>query len=152
MSKIIKIGCYSAFWGDTSLSAPQLVDANVDYLIADYLAGFVVGVCVVFDLLGKRFSLLLRARTNFHSIFSVPLLIIPSLCVVHLLISRCAEVTMVILARARAANPDAGYVDEFVSLVWKPLMKKIIEKKMKVVTNAGAWRSAQRLRRRCESI
>jgi hypothetical protein len=72
-NRIVKIGCYSAFLGDTTLSAQQLVD-HVDYLVADYLA----------------------------------------------------EITMVILARARAANSDGGYVDEFVSIVWKPLMKQIL--------------------------
>jgi hypothetical protein len=67
------------------LSAPQLVNEDIQYLVADYLA----------------------------------------------------EITMVILARARMANPDAGHVDEFVSHVWRPLMKKILAKGIKIVTNAG---------------
>ena len=58
---------------------------------------------------------------------------------------------MVILARARASNPDAGYVDEFVSLVWKPLMKKIMSKGIRVVTNAGATRQ-RRLVCCCKSL
>eukprot|EP00211_Chloroparvula_japonica_P004730 CAMPEP_0119134676 /NCGR_PEP_ID=MMETSP1310-20130426/17526_1 /TAXON_ID=464262 /ORGANISM="Genus nov. species nov., Strain RCC2339" /LENGTH=612 /DNA_ID=CAMNT_0007125497 /DNA_START=7 /DNA_END=1845 /DNA_ORIENTATION=+ len=84
----VRIGCYSAFWGDSSAAAFQLVRrGKLDYLVADYLA----------------------------------------------------EVTMGILARMKAKDKTGkgGFIPDFVLRVWKPLMKEIVEKKIKVVTNAG---------------
>ena len=48
-----------------------------------------------------------------------------------------AEITMSILARARANNPDAGFATDFITGVLKPNLREIAEKKVKILTNAG---------------
>lgn len=48
-----------------------------------------------------------------------------------------AEITMSILARARAAKPEMGYATDFISGVLKPNLREIADKKVKILTNAG---------------
>ena len=81
----IRIGCASAFWGDSTAGAGQLVrHAEIDFLVFDYLA----------------------------------------------------EITMSLLARARARKPELGYVPDFVDAL-APLLRDIKQKGIRVVSNAG---------------
>ncbi|MCU4504883.1 DUF1446 domain-containing protein [Acinetobacter sp. WU_MDCI_Abxe161] len=48
-----------------------------------------------------------------------------------------SEITMSIMAKAKMVEPKHGYALDFVSRVMAPLLKKIAEKKIKVISNAG---------------
>ncbi|QJB70146.1 acyclic terpene utilization AtuA family protein [Parasphingorhabdus halotolerans] len=84
-NKTIRIGGASGYWGESAMATPQLLGADVDYLVYDYLA----------------------------------------------------EITMSIMARAHAKNPEAGYATDFISAVLQPHAKDIAAKGVKLIANAG---------------
>ena len=55
----------------------------------------------------------------------------------YLVFDYLSEITMSIMAKAMMTNPEHGYALDFVSRVMMPLLKKISEKNMKVISNAG---------------
>ena len=86
MSKTIRIGGASGYWGESMMATPQLLQVEgMDYLVYDFLA----------------------------------------------------EITMSILARARAAKPEMGYATDFITGVLQPNLHEIAAKKVKILTNAG---------------
>ena len=48
-----------------------------------------------------------------------------------------AEITMSIMARARAKSPDLGFATDFVSAVMKPHLKEIARQNIRIISNAG---------------
>lgn len=55
----------------------------------------------------------------------------------YLVLDYLAEVTMSILAKAAAKNPEAGFAHDFTDWVWKDNVAEIARRGVKVVTNAG---------------
>jgi hypothetical protein len=99
----VRIGCASAFWGDSTAGVEQLVRrGEIDFLVFDYLA----------------------------------------------------EITMSLLARARARKPELGYVPDFVEAI-APLLPEIKQKGIRIVSNAGGINpqaAATALRRKAEEV
>lgn len=55
----------------------------------------------------------------------------------YLVFDYLAEVTMSVLAKMRAKNPQAGYADHFANVVVGENIREIAARKVKLVTNAG---------------
>ena len=86
MSKSIRIGGASGFWGDSVVATPQLLNNNnLDFIVYDYLA----------------------------------------------------EITMSIMARARAKDSEKGYAIDFVSSVLKLNLRQIADQKIKILSNSN---------------
>jgi hypothetical protein len=59
----------------------------------------------------------------------------------YLVADYLSEITMALLARARAKDPGAGFIADFVATV-APVLPQIAERGIKIVTNAGALNPA----------
>lgn len=55
----------------------------------------------------------------------------------YLVYDYLAEITMAIMARARAADPDKGYAEDFLTRAMGPNLAAIAQQRVKILSNAG---------------
>jgi hypothetical protein len=55
----------------------------------------------------------------------------------YLVLDYLAEMTMSMLAKAKAKNPEGGFAHDFTDWVWKDNVREIARRSIKLVTNAG---------------
>ena len=55
----------------------------------------------------------------------------------YLVFDYLAELTMSILAAARAKNPELGYATDFVTVTMKSVLKDVVDRNIRVISNAG---------------
>ena len=55
----------------------------------------------------------------------------------YLQLEYLAEVTMGVLARLQESDPDRGYATDFIRFVVKPHLTELLDREIRVVTNAG---------------
>lgn len=61
----------------------------------------------------------------------------------YLVFDYLAETTMSILQRARLRNPDLGYATDFITTAVKPNLRALMERKVRLVSNAGGLNPAK---------